>query len=62
MLEDDRVAAARNNAGWCDIVCGSHGLLRDAATLGERAAALRSGGQAGGSWHEGEAHRWWMMK
>ncbi|WP_406064736.1 hypothetical protein [Micromonospora sp. NBC_00860] len=26
MLEDERVAAARNNAEWCDIVCGSHGL------------------------------------
>ncbi|WP_221629468.1 hypothetical protein [Micromonospora sp. A202] len=26
MLKDARVAAARNNAEWCDIVCGSHGL------------------------------------
>ncbi|MFD6683633.1 hypothetical protein [Micromonospora parva] len=26
MREDVRVAAARNNAEWCDIVCGSHGL------------------------------------
>ncbi|MEU8011479.1 hypothetical protein [Micromonospora parva] len=26
MQEDVRVAAARNNAEWCDIVCGSHGL------------------------------------
>ncbi|MEU8082010.1 hypothetical protein AB0B57_00020 [Micromonospora sp. NPDC049101] len=26
MREDARVAAARNNAEWCDIVCGSHGL------------------------------------
>ena len=26
MLKDARAAAARNNAEWCDIVCGSHGL------------------------------------
>ncbi|MEO3774741.1 hypothetical protein [Micromonospora sp. B9E7] len=26
MPNDVRVAAARNNAEWCDIVCGSHGL------------------------------------
>lgn len=26
MPEDLRTAAARNNAEWCDIVCGSHGL------------------------------------
>ncbi|MBQ1014496.1 hypothetical protein KBX53_26855 [Micromonospora sp. M51] len=26
MRDDERVAAARNNAEWCDIVCGSHGL------------------------------------
>ncbi|WCN78864.1 hypothetical protein [Micromonospora sp. LH3U1] len=26
MLEDPRAAAARNNAEWCDIVCGSQGL------------------------------------
>ncbi|MGC4746180.1 hypothetical protein ACLQ28_11015 [Micromonospora sp. DT201] len=26
MLKDMRPAAARNNAEWCDIVCGSHGL------------------------------------
>ncbi|MEU7586688.1 hypothetical protein AB0A95_10345 [Micromonospora sp. NPDC049230] len=26
MREDARAAAARNNAEWCDIVCGSHGL------------------------------------
>lgn len=25
MLEDPRAAAARDNATWCDIVCGSHG-------------------------------------
>ncbi|MGA4728077.1 hypothetical protein ACWEOS_19665 [Micromonospora taraxaci] len=26
MLKDPRAAAARDNAEWCDIVCGSHGL------------------------------------
>ncbi|MFG1919466.1 hypothetical protein [Micromonospora sp. NPDC048898] len=26
MREDARAAAVRNNAEWCDIVCGSHGL------------------------------------
>ncbi|WFE53946.1 hypothetical protein [Micromonospora sp. WMMD1155] len=26
MLKDPRAAAARDNAGWCDIVCRSHGL------------------------------------
>ncbi|MEU4473336.1 hypothetical protein [Micromonospora sp. NPDC023888] len=26
MLNDPRVAAARDNAEWCDIVCGTHGL------------------------------------
>ncbi|MFI6236231.1 hypothetical protein ACIBD9_21970 [Micromonospora sp. NPDC050784] len=27
MPTDARAAAARNNAEWCDIVCGSHGLV-----------------------------------
>ena len=42
MLEDVRTAA-RNNAEWCDIVCGSHGPLVGYETTADLAPALSAG-------------------